>query len=110
MASLCAKESKDQRSTKPLILPIYATTSFEFATIDEGIDIFTEKTEDHVYGRYGNTTIESVATKITQMETHGLEMEANGLMLSSGMSAISTTLLALLKMEDKVLTQGNLYG
>ena len=44
------------------------------------------------------------------METHGLDVTANGMMFSSGMSAISTLLFSILKKGDKILTQGNLYG
>lgn len=109
-ASLCVKEQADTRTTKPHQLPIYATSSFEFESINQGIDIFTGKEEGHVYGRYGNPTIETVANKIALLETYGLDMEAKAIMFSSGMSAIATLLMSVLKTGDKVLTQGNLYG
>ncbi|MBK7410674.1 MAG: aminotransferase class I/II-fold pyridoxal phosphate-dependent enzyme [Saprospirales bacterium] len=99
-----------KRTTDPHILPIYATSSFSFHSIDQGIDIFTGKEKGHVYGRYGNPTIEVVAEKIATMESHGLGIEAAGLMVSSGMAAISTMVLGLLQSGDKILTQGNLYG
>lgn len=108
--SLCVKEMPEKRTTDPHILPIYATSSFAFESIDQGIDIFTGKEKGHVYGRYGNPTIEVVADKIAAMEAHGLGIEAAGLMVSSGMAAISTLVLGLLKSGDKILTQGNLYG
>jgi len=108
--SLCAKEAKDPRTTAPHVLPIYATSSFAFESLDEGIDIFTGKTSGHVYGRYGNPTIEAVANKIAALETHGLDLEAHGILFSSGMSAISNLMMAVLKSGDKILTQGNLYG
>ena len=109
-ASLCVKELKDRRTTTPHNLPIYATASFEFENINQGMDIFTGKEEGHVYGRYGNPTIETVADKIALLETHGLGLEAKAIMFSSGMSAISTLFMSCLKTGDKVLTQGNLYG
>ncbi|MEZ4951482.1 MAG: aminotransferase class I/II-fold pyridoxal phosphate-dependent enzyme [Saprospiraceae bacterium] len=108
--SLCVKELKDPKSTKPHILPIYATSSFEFENINQGIDIFSGNAEGHVYSRYGNPTIEAVAEKIAKMETYGTEIEASALMFSSGMSAISSLVMALLKNGQKILTQGNLYG
>jgi len=108
--SLCVHEIKDNRTTKPHQLPIYATSSFEFESVDEGIDIFTGKKTGHVYARYGNPTIDTVAKKITMMETFGLDMEAHGILVSSGMSAISTLMMAVVKAGDKILTQGNLYG
>ena len=108
--SLCVHEPRDPSTTKPHILPIYATSSFAFETIDEEIEVFKGNAKGHVYGRYGNPTIEAVAEKIAQMETFGLVKEAKAVMVSSGMSAISTLFLSLLKTGDKVLTQGNLYG
>jgi len=108
--SLCVHDTEDPRSTKPHQLPIYATSSFEFESIDQGIDIFSGRAEGHVYGRYGNPTIEAVATKIARLETHGLDMEASAVLFSSGMSAIATLMAATLKSGEKILTQGNLYG
>lgn len=108
--SLCVREMPEKRTTDPHILPIYATSSFAFSSIDQGIDIFAGREKGHVYGRYGNPTIEAVSDKIVAMETHGLDVEAAGLMVSSGMAAISTLVLGLLQSGDKILTQGNLYG
>ncbi len=108
--SLCVHDPEDPRTTKPHQLPIYATSSFEFETIDQGIDIFTGKAEGHVYGRYGNPTIDAVASKIAALETYGLDIQASGVMCSSGMAAISVLMTSLLKSGDKILTQGNLYG
>jgi len=108
--SLCVKELKDNRTTKPHILPIYPTSSFAFDSIDQGIAIFSGKEEGHVYGRYGNPTVDTVAKKIAMLETFGLEMEAKGILFSSGMAAITTLMMAMLKSGDKILTQGNLYG
>ena len=108
--SLCVKELKDRRTTTPHQLPLYATSSFEFDNINQGMDIFTGKATGHVYGRYGNPTIETVADKIALLETHQLDLEAKAIMFSSGMSAIASLLMACLQKGDKILTQGNLYG
>lgn len=108
--SLCVREVQDPVSTKPHVLPIYATSSFAFEDIEQGIDIFMGKEKGHVYGRYGNPTIEAVAEKIAQLEGHGLGLAPKGLMVSSGMAAISTLVMGTLKAGDKILTQGNLYG
>ena len=108
--SLCVHELNDKRTTKPHQLPIYATSSFEFEDINQGIDIFSGKATGHVYGRYGNPTIETVAEKIARLETFNLDIEAHCILTSSGMSAISTLAMAILKNGDKILTQGNLYG
>jgi len=111
-SSLCVRESKENRTTRPHILPIYATSSFEFESIDEGMDIFKGDRQGHVYSRYGNPTMDAVASKIALMEGYGVEgaQDAHCIMFSSGMSAILTLILAVLKPGDKILTQGNLYG
>jgi len=108
--SFCVKEPRDPRTTAPHVLPIYATSSFSFENIEQGIEIFSNIESGHTYSRYSNPTVDAVAQKIADLETHGLGFEAAAVMTSSGMSAISTLLLGLLKAGDRVLTQGNLYG
>ncbi len=108
--SYCVKEFQRNESTKPHQLPIYATSSFDFDKIDDGIDIFTGKTNGHVYSRYGNPTVDTVANKLAYLEAYDTGLNAYGFLTSSGMSAISTLMLGTLKQGDKILTQGNLYG
>ncbi len=108
--SLTVREVPDPRTTPPHVLPIYATSSFSFDDIDQGIEIFKNIESGHAYSRYANPTVDAVAQKIADLETHGLDLQATGIMTSSGMSAIATLLLGTLKAGDKVLTQGNLYG
>ncbi len=108
--SLCVKEYKRNVSTKPHQLPIYATSSFEFDSLDQGIDIFTGEEKGHSYSRYGNPTVDTVATKLAEMEAFGTQLIPYGFLTSSGMSAISTLILSTLQKGDKVLTQSNLYG
>ncbi|MCY7329031.1 MAG: aminotransferase class I/II-fold pyridoxal phosphate-dependent enzyme [Saprospiraceae bacterium] len=108
--SLTVREVPDPRTTPPHVLPIYATSSFSFDDIDQGIEIFKNIESGHAYSRYANPTVDAVAQKIADLETHGLDLQATAIMTSSGMSAIATLLLGTLKAGDKVLTQGNLYG
>lgn len=108
--SLTVREQHDNRTTAPHVLPIYATSSFIFEDIDQGIEIFKNIESGHAYSRYANPTVDTVGTKIAALEAHGLDMEATAVMTSSGMSAIATLMLGMLKSGDKVLTQGNLYG
>lgn len=108
--SFVVKEHGENRTTAPHVLPIYATSSFSFENIDQGIEIFKNPESGHTYSRYANPTVDTVARKIADLEAFGLDLEAEGVMTSSGMSAISTLLFGLLKTGDKVLSQGNLYG
>ncbi|MBR9919212.1 MAG: aminotransferase class I/II-fold pyridoxal phosphate-dependent enzyme [Bacteroidetes bacterium] len=108
--SICAREVPDPRTTAPHVLPIYSTSAFAFDSIDQGINIFTGKEKGHVYSRYGNPTNEAVAEKIGRLEAFGLDIEPGCILFSSGMSAISTLIMGMLKSGDTVLSQGNLYG
>jgi methionine-gamma-lyase len=108
--SLCVKEFADKVSTKSHQLPLYATSSFVFENMEEGIDIFTGKKQGHSYSRYGNPTIDTVSQKLADMEAYGTGLEAYGFLTSSGMSAISILMASLLKTGDNIYTQGDLYG
>lgn len=108
--SICAKEVRDPKTTTPHVLPIYATSAFSFETIDRGIEIFQNIESGHGYSRYANPTVDAVAAKIAALESYGLDQTAAAVMTSSGMSAISTLFLGVLKQGDTVLTQENLYG
>ncbi len=108
--SFVVKEQAENRTTAPHILPIYATSSFAFENLDECIEVFKNPATGHTYSRYGNPTTDTTARKIAALEAWGLNLDAQGVMTSSGMSAISALLLGLLRSGDELLTQGNLYG
>ena len=108
--SLCVQQTPPKMTTAPHQLPIFATSSFVFEKAQDGIDIFTGAANGNVYSRYSNPTIEAVASHIAALEGYELSEEVFGLMTSSGMSAISSVLMALLNQGDHILTQGNLYG
>ncbi|MEZ4989977.1 MAG: aminotransferase class I/II-fold pyridoxal phosphate-dependent enzyme [Saprospiraceae bacterium] len=108
--SQCVHDVKIKSTTDAHSLPIYATSSFEFSSIEQGMKVFTGEEAGHLYSRFGNPTIESVAAKIARLETYKLDMEAYCYLFSSGMAAIATLALGTLKPGQKILTQGNLYG
>ncbi|MCC6459558.1 MAG: aminotransferase class I/II-fold pyridoxal phosphate-dependent enzyme [Saprospiraceae bacterium] len=108
--SFVVREPNEHRTTAPHVLPIYATSSFVFDNIDQGIEIFKNIESGHAYSRYANPTVDAVAQKIADLEGFGLDLAAEAVLTSSGMSAISTLLMGLLQTGDKVLSQGNLYG
>ncbi|MBK7343593.1 MAG: aminotransferase class I/II-fold pyridoxal phosphate-dependent enzyme [Saprospiraceae bacterium] len=109
-ASLCVRKLDVPVLNPPQQLPLFLSSSFSFDRIEEGVDIFTGKQEGYVYSRYGNPTIEAVTRRLEAMEGFGLDMDIQGYLTSSGMSAIHLILVSLLGQGDKVLTQANLYG
>jgi methionine-gamma-lyase len=109
--SICVKPYvKSYKETPPHQLPIYATTSFRFEDLDQGIEIFNGQQEGYLYSRFGNPTMDSVAEKINELESYGLGLTTKTVLVSSGMAAISSLMLALLKPGMKIATQKDLYG
>lgn len=108
--TLVVRENGEHRSTAPHVLPIYATSSFVFEDVGQSIEIFKNIESGHVYSRYANPTVDAVAEKIALLESFGSGQTPYAVMTSSGMAAISTLLMGVLKSGDKVLTQGDLYG
>jgi cystathionine beta-lyase/cystathionine gamma-synthase len=86
----------------PFATPIYQTSTFEVSDNDEQL---RATNTDHFYTRYGNPT-NTVAEK-TIAELEGVEA---ALTFASGMGAVTTTLMALLKSGDHVVAQRDIYG
>lgn len=107
---LCVKEYNDDKNVTPHQLPIYATSSFSFDHVEESAQIFNGEKDGYVYSRYGNPTVEVVAQKLADLEGYGTGLKTYGFMTSSGMSAISVLMMALLRSGDTILTQEDLYG
>ena len=98
------------------VAPIYQTSTFSFADVAQGQAIFAGEREGNIYTRWGNPTIRALEEKIAALEAHdlrrngGAELPVASMAFSSGMGAISTLLLTLLRPGDNILTHGGLYG
>jgi methionine-gamma-lyase len=108
--TFCLHGYKNLTRNESHILPIYPSSSFVFESLEDSIAVFTGKSEGHVYSRYGNPTVETVAQKIADLESYGQEEKAWGLLTSSGMSAIYVLLQSLLKPDRGLLCPLQLYG
>ncbi len=86
----------------PLSTPIYQTSTFEVTDNKEQVRA-TET--DRFYTRYGNPTHTVVENVIAQLE--GTDA---ALLFSSGMAAITTSMLALVKAGDHIVAQRDIYG
>ncbi len=86
----------------PLATPIYQTSTFEVTDNDEQL---RTTGSDRYYTRYGNPTNTAVEQTIATLEN----VDA-ALTFASGMGAITTTLMALLKGGDHVVAQREIYG
>ena len=108
--SICVKEDKVTNNSDPHVLAIHASSAFSYKSIEDSIDVFTGKSDGYVYTRYGNPTITAVEEKLANLETVGSDLNAFAVLTNSGMSAISTCLMSVLKPGEKILTQFSLYG
>ncbi len=97
--------AKEDAESKAVGTPIYQTATFYltddvYAAMQRGM-----VRDEYIYTRYGNPTQKAAAEKIAALE--GAE---SGLVFSSGMAAISSTLLTFLKPGDHVASARDLYG
>lgn len=91
-------------------VPIYASSTYVYETAEQGMRRFSGEEEGYIYSRWGNPTIAEAENKIAALETFGLNMEVKAILHASGMAAITTLMLAVLKPGDKILTHFSLYG
>jgi cystathionine beta-lyase/cystathionine gamma-synthase len=90
------------KKNAPLSTPIYQTSTFEVTDNDQQL---AATHTDMFYTRYGNPTHTVVQEAIAE-----LEHTDRALLFPSGMSAVTTTLLALLKSGDHIVAQRDIYG
>ena len=85
--------------------PIHTAVTYGYDDVQDLVDIFQNKKKGYAYSRQGNPTVTALEQKVTQME-NGLSTIA----FSTGMAAISATILALIKHGDHVLASSFLFG
>jgi cystathionine beta-lyase/cystathionine gamma-synthase len=86
----------------PLSTPIYQTSTFEVTDSEQQL---RATHTDMFYTRYGNPTHTVAEEAIAELE--GADA---ALLFASGMCAITTTVLSLLKAGDHVVAQRDIYG
>jgi cystathionine beta-lyase/cystathionine gamma-synthase len=91
-----------EKKNGPVGTPIYQTSTFEVTDNDEQQRVTTT---DRYYTRWGNPTNTAAEQAVAAVE--GVEAART---FASGMGAITTTVLALLKRGDHVVAQRDVYG
>ena len=86
-------------------LPIHQTTSFVFPTAESAADRFALTEPGHIYSRINNPTQGAVEDRVA-----ALEGGAAGLLLASGQSAITLSILNLAGAGDSIAVSPSLYG
>jgi cystathionine gamma-synthase len=85
-------------------IPIVCTATYSFESSSEIADHFEGRVVREEYGRYGNPTVRAAEQKIS-----ALEGADETVLFPSGMSAITTLLLAMLKPGDHLVMTSDCY-
>ncbi|MEE6187911.1 O-succinylhomoserine sulfhydrylase [Mycovorax composti] len=85
--------------------PVFLTSSFAFESAEAMRAAFADETDDNIYSRYSNPTVDEFAHKIALLE----KCEA-GFATASGMAAIFSSFMALLKTGDHLLCCRSMFG
>lgn len=84
---------------------LFLTSSYTFADAQDASDIFSEKKQAHSYSRFSNPTVEMFEKRLAILEG-GARCTAS----STGMSAILSVAMYVLKAGDHVICARNSFG
>lgn len=88
-----------------LATPIFQTSTFTFTSADHAMGVFSGEIPGYDYTRAGNPTVRVFEEKIA-----ALEGGEDAVATSSGMGAISSVLLGVLKSGDHLVCGNTIYG
>jgi len=102
--AVCAGE-EDRFPYGAVTKPIYQTSTFAFKNTAELIEFQKGDPNKYLYTRYGNPTLRAVEEKMAVLE--GGEA---GLVVSSGMAAVSTIAMTLVSSGEEIISTEPVYG
>jgi len=85
--------------------PIYATSSFVFESAEQAAATFSGERDGNTYSRFSNPTV-----SVFEQRLAALEGGEEGVATSSGMAAILTLCLTVLRAGDHVICSRNVFG
>ncbi len=85
--------------------PIFPTSSFVFSSAAEAAARFSGEQPGNIYSRFTNPTVRTFEQRLARME--GAEC---GVATASGMSAILSTCLGILKSGDHIVSSRSIFG
>ncbi len=86
-------------------VPIFQSSTFSFTSAENGAARFSGESDGYIYTRMGNPTVNALEENIATLE-NGYA----GMATATGMAAITTVFLALLKQNDHVVSTASVYG
>ena len=84
---------------------LYLTSGYVYGTAEEAAEAFENSDLRYVYSRYGNPTVQMFVDRLRAIE--GAEA---GVATASGMSAVFTALIGLLRQGDRLVASRALFG
>lgn len=90
--------------SKPAIAPVYLSATYKFESSDDLIDV-VQNQNGYIYSRWNNPSVVEVEEVMAEME--GYE---NALGFSSGMAAISSSVLSQVKSGSRIVSTQEIYG
>lgn len=95
---------------------IFQTSTFLFQNAEEGRELFSGTKKGYIYSRLGNPTVRVLEAKLNALEGCKVKMDdpegvrVSSVVFSSGMGAISSTILADLDAGDTLIAGDVVYG
>lgn len=86
-------------------VPIVQSSAFAYASAEDLEDVFRGRAVGQVYTRLGNPTTESLERRLAILEGGGA-----AIVTASGMAAITTAVLTILRAGDEILSSSSLFG
>ncbi len=105
MDTLCVHSGIGEDEFGAVIPPIYQTSTFKFKNSEHGEKLFKGEADGYIYTRMRNPTVEAMEKSVAE-----LEGGAYALGCASGMAAVSTLFLAVLKAGDHIICSEAVYG
>ena len=103
--TICVQGGWQPKNGEPRVLPIYQSTTFKYATIEEMGKLFDLEEEGYFYSRLQNPTNDVVAQKICDLEGGVAAM-----LTSSGQAATMLAVTNICEAGDHVVCAAKVYG
>ncbi|MFY0599244.1 MAG: aminotransferase class I/II-fold pyridoxal phosphate-dependent enzyme [Cyclobacteriaceae bacterium] len=95
----------DNANQREHSVPLYLTSSFTFNSAEEARAMFNDEIPGNIYSRYSNPNTDEFITKLCQMEH-----TEDGVSVATGMSAMFTSIAALLESGDHIISSRAIFG
>jgi cystathionine beta-lyase/cystathionine gamma-synthase len=90
---------------RSVVFPIYQTSTFAVEKTDDYQKFIDEVDDFYIYSRYGNPTVKEVEKRLALIENAD-----DSILFSSGMAAITTTILSHVQSGDEIISLSSIYG